>query len=81
LGGDIECRVYAFGPIIYPMRFAVTLDDDVAAMLKLEMKRSGESFKQVANRILRVAFNAPKTLSREESEVTAVRRQAKGRRI
>jgi hypothetical protein len=42
-----------------PMRFTVTLDADVAAGIKSEMERSGESFKQVVNRLMRSGFNVP----------------------
>lgn len=41
------------------MRFTVTLDDDVAAGIKGEMERSGESFKQVVNRLVRLGFGTP----------------------
>ena len=35
------------------MRTTLTLDDDVAAKVKLETRRSGKSFKQVVNEALR----------------------------
>jgi len=35
------------------MRTTVSLDDDVAAKLKAEMRRSGRSFKETINEILR----------------------------
>ena len=35
------------------MRTTLTLDDDVAAKVKLESRRSGKSFKQVVNEALR----------------------------
>ncbi len=38
------------------MRVAITLDDDLSAMLHEEMERSGETFKQVVNRLMRVGF-------------------------
>jgi hypothetical protein len=41
------------------MRFAITLDDDLATMLHEEMERSGETFKQVVNRMLRLGINEP----------------------
>lgn len=38
----------------------MTLDDDVAAKLKAEVWKSGEPFKQVVNRVLRVGLNTQK---------------------
>jgi hypothetical protein len=35
------------------MRFAITLDDDVAVLLREEMNRTGKSFKQTVNDLLR----------------------------
>jgi plasmid stability protein len=35
------------------MRTTVTLDDDVAAKLKIEMRRSGRSFRDTVNETLR----------------------------
>ena len=40
------------------MRTTLTLDDDVAAKLAAEARRSGESFKQTVNRLLRFALIA-----------------------
>lgn len=40
------------------MRTTLTLDEDVAAKLELEARRSGHSFKQVVNDLLRLALNA-----------------------
>ena len=54
-------------PIVYhhdAMRTTVTLDPDTAAKVKAEMRRTGEPFKQVVNRLLRAAPDAqpvPKT--------------------
>jgi predicted CopG family antitoxin len=42
------------------MRTTLTLDNDVAAKLKEEMKRSGKSFKDTVNRVLRNGLNIPK---------------------
>ena len=36
------------------MRTTVTLDADVAAKVKAEMRRSGASFKEVVNKLLRM---------------------------
>ena len=39
------------------MRTTLTLDDDVAAKLRAEARKSGEPFKQIVNRILRTGLN------------------------
>lgn len=39
------------------MRTTLTLDDDVAAKLKAEARRSGRSFKETVNSMLRLALN------------------------
>lgn len=57
------------------MRFTVTLDEDVAAGIKEEMERSGESFKQVVNRLIRLAHNAPHPADGKEREAKPVRRR------
>jgi len=43
------------------MRTTLTLDDDIAAKLQAEMRRSGRSFKEVVNEFLRLGL-----LSRRE---------------
>ncbi len=40
------------------MRITVTLDDDVAARLRAEARRTGKPFKTVLNKCLRVALSA-----------------------
>jgi len=40
------------------VRTTLTLDDDVAAKLRAEARRSGEPFKQIVNRVLRTGLNA-----------------------
>jgi hypothetical protein len=42
------------------MRTTLSLDDDVAQLLNKEVRRSGDSFKQVVNRFLRVGLMASK---------------------
>jgi len=42
------------------VRTTLTLDDDVAALLKKEVRKSGEPFKQAVNRLLRAGLTAPK---------------------
>jgi len=39
------------------VRTTLTLDDDVAAKLRAEVRKSGEPFKQVVNRVLRTGLN------------------------
>lgn len=51
------------------MRSTVTLDDDVAALLKQEMRKSGEPFKQVVNRAIRLGLTAPKQPVRKPFKV------------
>lgn len=40
------------------MRTTLTLDDDVSAKLEIEVRRSGRSFKEVVNDLLRIALRA-----------------------
>ena len=40
------------------MRTTLTIDDDVASLLKRENRRAGEPFKQTVNRCLRIALTA-----------------------
>ena len=42
------------------MRTTLSLDDDVAQLLNREVRRSGDSFKQVVNRLLRLGLTASK---------------------
>ena len=42
------------------MRTTLSLDDDVARLLEKEIRRSGASFKEVVNRLLRLGFIASK---------------------
>ena len=42
------------------MRTTVTLDDDVAAKLKAEARRTGKPFRVVLNEHLRVALSGPR---------------------
>ena len=39
------------------MRTTLTLDNDVAAKINAETRRSGASFKETVNRLLRLALN------------------------
>jgi hypothetical protein len=38
------------------VRTTLTIDDDVASLLKKEVRKSGEPFKQVVNRFLRLGL-------------------------
>ena len=51
------------------MRTTLTLDDDVASLLKKEARKSGEPFKQVVNRYLRLGLTAPKAPRRKPFKV------------
>jgi hypothetical protein len=54
------------------MRTTLTLDDDVAAKLKAESRRSGRSFREVVNETLRRGLmNRPATPSRHAFKVRA----------
>jgi len=44
------------------VRTTLTLDDDVGAKLRQEMRRSGRPFKQVVNEFLRLGLNARREL-------------------
>ena len=48
------------------MRTTVTLDDDVAAKLKAEARRTGKPFKTVLNENLRIALSARRGRTRSE---------------
>lgn len=54
------------------MRTTLTLDDDVAALLSKEARKSGEPFKQVVNRYLRLGLTAPKRPARKPFKVTPI---------
>ncbi|HEY3975124.1 MAG TPA: CopG family transcriptional regulator [Candidatus Sulfotelmatobacter sp.] len=54
------------------MRTTLTLDDDVAALLKKEARRSGEPFKQVVNQTLRLGLTATKQAPRKPFKVTPI---------
>jgi hypothetical protein len=46
------------------MRTTLTLDDEVAAGIQDEMRRSGGSFKEAVNRLLRIGLEAAQRPSR-----------------
>jgi hypothetical protein len=47
------------------VRTTLTLDDDVAALLNKEIRKSGEPFKQVVNRVLRHGLASAKQPARK----------------
>jgi hypothetical protein len=51
------------------VRTTLTLDDDVAILLKKEARRAGEPFKQVVNRYLRLGLTAPRQPQRKPFKV------------
>jgi len=54
------------------VRTTLTLDDDLAALLKKEVRKSGEPFKQVVNRYLRLGLTTPKQPPRKPFKVTPI---------
>lgn len=46
------------------MRTTLTIDDDLASLLKKEMRQSGYSFKETVNHFLRLGLTAPKNQNR-----------------
>jgi hypothetical protein len=42
------------------VRTTLTLDDDIAAKLRAEVRQSGEPFKEVVNRVLRIGLHTQK---------------------
>lgn len=51
------------------MRTTLTIDEDVAALLKKEMRKSGEPFKQTVNRFLRLGLTSPKQAAKKPFKV------------
>lgn len=56
------------------MRTTLTLDDDVAARLEAEARRTGASLKQVVNEYLRLGFSLRRELRRQEPFVVKPRK-------
>jgi len=54
------------------VRTTLTLDDDVATLLSKEVRRTGEPFKQVVNRYLRLGLTASKKPVRKPFKVTPI---------
>ena len=55
------------------MRTTLTLDDDVAAKLKVEVRRSGRSFRDVVNDMLRRGLATRRTAPRQKPFKVAAR--------
>jgi Arc/MetJ family transcription regulator len=53
------------------MRTTLTLDDDVAAKLQAEARRTGKSFKETVNGALRRGLNAPRAEAKRAFVVRA----------
>jgi hypothetical protein len=53
------------------VRTTLTIDADVAALLKREVRKSGEPFKQVVNRALRAGLSASQQTIRKPFKVKA----------
>jgi hypothetical protein len=51
------------------VRTTLTLDDDIAALLKKEMRASGEPFKRVVNRVIRLGLTASNQPQRKQFKV------------
>jgi hypothetical protein len=54
------------------VRTTLTLDEDVAALLNKEVRKSGEPFKQIVNRFLRLGLTASKQPARKPFKVTPI---------
>ena len=52
-------------------RTTITLDDDVAAKLKAEMRKSGKSFKETVNETLRMGLLKPPVPRKKRFKVRA----------
>ena len=55
------------------MRTTITLDDDVVAKIKDEMKKTGGSFKQVVNEMIRTGALTKEKASKQEPFVVKAR--------
>jgi len=51
------------------VRTTLTLDDDVHAILRAEMRKSGRSFKETANSLIRAGVEAPRGKRRKKYKV------------
>ena len=53
------------------MRTTLTIDDDVAFKLKVEMRRTGATLKETVNRLLRLGLHSPGGVKRRQFRVQA----------
>jgi hypothetical protein len=51
------------------VRTTLTIDDDVAALVNKEMRKTGEPLKQVVNRAIRLGLTVSKQLQRKPFKV------------
>jgi hypothetical protein len=51
------------------VRTTLTLDDDVSALLNQEMRKSGEPFKRVVNRAIRLGLTRPASQRRKPFKI------------
>jgi len=51
------------------VRTTLTIDDDAAALIRKELRRTGESLKQVVNRAIKAGLTAPKQPARKPFKV------------
>jgi hypothetical protein len=54
------------------VRTTLTLDEDVAVLVNKEVRKSGQPFKQVVNRLLRVGLTAAKQSARKPFRVKPI---------
>jgi hypothetical protein len=54
------------------VRTTLTLDDDVTVLLNKEVRRSGEPFKRIVNRLLRLGLMASKQPAAKPFKVTPI---------
>jgi hypothetical protein len=54
------------------VRTTLTLDDDVASLLTKEARKSGEPFKQIVNRFMRLGLTSSKQPARKPFKVTPI---------
>jgi hypothetical protein len=54
------------------VRTTLTIDEDVAALVRKEMRKTGEPLKQVVNRALRLGLTAAKQAARKPFKVTPI---------
>ena len=55
------------------MRTTLSIDDDIARLLEKETRRSGASFKETVNRLLRLGLIASKQQTRKPFVVTPLK--------